>query len=215
MPTYARLPIVQRIDLADRALRALVQDDEMTARMGLRGFKKPRLEEGRALIEAVRTSRRAQDSELGEQLDATDDAGDAWEAVRKPYMKEVTFAREALAGDRGALEDLGLTGRRARARAEAIDQAHNFYASALKRADLADRLGGVGITAETLAEGLARVEAVRETRGDQQDETADATQATASKDKQLEALDQWAGSFVRTARAEFADEPERLKRLGL
>ncbi|HEX9950572.1 MAG TPA: hypothetical protein VGB53_02295 [Rubricoccaceae bacterium] len=215
MPSYVRLPIVERLDLVDRALRALVQDGEMMARLALRGFKKKRLDEGRALLDAVRTARRTQDSELGEQFDATDDAGAAWTAVRKPYMAEVTFAREALAGDRGALEDLGLLGRRARTRAAAIDQAHNFYASAMKRPDLAERLDGVGITAETLAAGLARVEALAEARGDQQGETADATHATVSKDTQLEALDTWAGSFVRTARAEFADEPERLDRLGL
>ena len=132
--------------------------------------------------------------------------------TRTVVTRRVKAKRPPPAGDRGAPEDLGLLGRRERSRVLGIDQARNFYASALARPNLAERLGGVGITPETLAAGLARVEAVAETRGDRQGETADATRATASKDTRRDALDRWAGSV---ARAEFGDEPERLDRLGL
>ena len=215
MPSYVRLPAAQKLDLIDRALTALARDGKMLARMAVRGFKQARLDEGRALVDAVRLDRRAQDRELGEQFDATDDAGDAWEAARKPYRREVTFAREALAGDRGALEDLGLLGRRERSRVGAMDQAHNFYSSALDRPDLAKRLDNVGLDRAVLEAGLARVEAVAETRGDQQDERTDADAASKAKQKARKALDDWMVPFLETARTEFSDDPEELGRLGL
>lgn len=215
MPSYTRLTELGKMDMADRALRALATDDAMLARMALRGFPQDRLDEGRALVEAVRRGRRTQDSELGEQFDATDDAGDAWLAAKKPYVKEVKFAKTALADDRGALEDLGLLERRRIGRVPAMDQAHNFYSSALARPDLTKRLGAVGLDRATLEAGLARVEAVAETRGEQQGEHADATRATKAKRKAKTALDGWMGPFLETARAEFSDDPEELDRLGL
>ncbi len=168
-----------------------------------------------ALVEAVRTGRRTQDRELGEQFGATDEAGDAWLDAKKPYLKEVRFAKAALAGDRDALEDLGLLERRRIGRVQAMDQAHNFYSSALARPDLSKRLDATGLDRAVLEAGLARVEAVAETRGDQQGERADATRATKAKGKAKKALDKWMVPFLDVARAEFSDDPEELDRLGL
>ncbi|HEX9951733.1 MAG TPA: hypothetical protein VGB53_08190 [Rubricoccaceae bacterium] len=117
------------------------------------------------------------------------------------------------AGDRGALEDLGLLERRRAGRVQAMDQAHNFYSSALARPDLATQLDAVGQDKATLQAGLARVEAVAETRGEQQGERADAKQATAAKRKAKQALDTWMVPFLEKARTEFSDVPEA--RLGL
>lgn len=213
MPAYSRLQEVDRIDMADRGLRALAADGEMLARMGTRGYKEARLDAGRALVEAARGGRRTQDAESGEKLGATDDAVDAWVAAKKPYFKEVRFAKQALRGDRDALEDLGLLDPRRRSRVAAMDQAHNFYASALARKDA--RLDGVGLDEAALAAGLARVEAVAATRGRQQAEREDAKTATRKKSEAVGDLDTWMAPFLETARAEFAEEPERLAILGL
>ena len=66
---------------------------------------------------------------------------------------------------------------------------------------VAGRRGAAGLDRAALEAGLARVEAVAETRGEQQDERADAKQATAAKRKARTALDTWMVPFLDVARA--------------
>jgi hypothetical protein len=215
MAIYSELTQVERVNFADRALTNLLSDAEMTARMAVRGYKPPKVADGRARVTAAREEHRGQDREKGEQLGATDAVAAAWIEARRTYMTEVKLARVELAEDRGALHDLGLLGPRKRALDAALDQAHNFYISALANRDLMTKLEGIGIEGRTLQEGQARVEAVMQARATQLAETEGAQSATGKKGKALTALDKWMGPFIKVARVEFADEPQRLERLGI
>lgn len=213
MSHYHDLEAVERVDMVERALDNLETDADMLARMDAQGYDDAERARARDLVKAARKETRAQDREYGEQYDATDDVADGWTLARPPYMRRVKLARLKLKGERGMWADLGLDEKRKRKLGPALDQAVNFYTSALARPEVLAKLKG--IPKADLEAGLAQMEAVYRARSTQQGETGDARTATKEKRKALMALDEWAPVFFGTAREEFADEPERLARLGL
>jgi len=215
MPIYSDLPDVERMALAELALNNAKGDPDTLAVLTNFGYPEARIDEGLALVTAAQNAHRTQDQQRGEQFAATDALEAQREAVYERYMRHVKLARVALADDRGAQEDLGLDGVRSRDLEGWIDQARNFYTSALATPAVLSALAPYGMTAPALTTARAEVEAVEEARRTTREEREDAQSATVSRRAALDALDAYMSDFIKVARVAFADDPQRLERLGL
>lgn len=215
MTPYSNLPQTERLAHAALALNNAKDLPDLLADLSLQGYGEEKLDEGLALLATAQTAVPTQDREYGEQLDASDELTAEAQAARKVYMRHAKLARTVLEDDRGLLEDLGLRGRRKRSLVGWLDQARNFYTSALAKPEILARLDAIKITEPMLTDTLAAVEAVEEQRRTAREEREDSQSATVAKDKAMEPLDKWMGKSFKVARVVFEDEPQKLEALGL
>lgn len=215
MPAYSNKSQTVRLAHAELALNNAKNLPDLLADLALQGYGEEKLDEGLALLATAQTAVRTQDREYGEQLDASDRLTAEAKAARKVYMRHVKLARTVLEDDRGLLEDLGLRGRRKRSLVGWLDQARNFYTSALAKPEILARLDAVKITEPMLTDTLAAVEEVETQRRTAREEREDSQSATVAKDRAMEPLDTWMGTFFTVARVVFEDEPQKLEALGL
>lgn len=215
MTPYSNKPQTERLAHAELALNNAKDLPDILADLSLQGYDEPKLDEGLALLDTAQTAVRTQDREHGEQLDATDDLSAEAKAARKLYMRHVKLARVVLVDDRGLQEDLGLRGRRKRSLVGWLDQARNFYSSALAKPEILAKLDAVKITEPVLTDALAAMEAVEEQRRKAREEREDSQSATVAKEEAMAPLDTWMGQFFKVARVVFEDEPQKLEALGL
>lgn len=173
------------------------------------------LAEGLALVAEAAKAHRDVDREHAEQYDATDDLTEEREATYKAYMVHVGMARVAFEGERGILEDLGLDGPRAKALAGWLDQAHNFYSSALERPELHAKLAQYRVPEAALTAGLEAVERVQRAQQTQLGEIAGAQGSTEGRRDALEELDAFMPPFIKVCRLVFRDDPQMLEGLGI
>ena len=215
MTQYQRQSQTERLAHAGLALNNAKDLPDILADLSLQGYDEEKLDEGLALLATAQEAVRTQDREYGEQLDASDELTAEAKDARKLYMRHAKLARTVLDGDRGLLEDLGLRGRRKRSLVGWLDQARNFYTSALAKPEILAKLDAIKITEPMLTDGLAAMEAVEEQRRTAREEREDSQSATVAKDKAMAPLDTWMGKFFKVARVVFEDEPQKLEALGL
>ncbi len=215
MPTYSKLTIVDRLDKAELALTNATTDAEMAANLAQVKYTAAEMAAGRALLVAARLAHRDVDAEAGEALTATAALTAAHGTTHKAYMKHAKLARAEFEGAAGILEDLGLRGDRAGDQAGWVDQARNFYLSLLAQPALLARMDPYGMDAPALNAGRAAVEAVQAARGAAASEREGSQSATTARRLAMAALDKWMGKFIKVARVVFADQPQRLERLGI
>lgn len=215
MTPYSNKPQTERLAHAELALNNAKDLPDLLADLSLSGYDEVKLDEGLALLDTAQEAVRTQDREYGEQLDASDELSAEAKEARKLYMRHVKLARVVLEDDRGLQEDLGLRGRRKRSLVGWLDQARNFYSSALAKPEILDKLDAIKITEPDLTDALAVIEEVEKQRRAARDEREDSQSATWAKDKAMEPLDKWMGKFFKVARVVFEDEPQKLEALGL
>ncbi len=173
------------------------------------------LAEGLALVVAAEKAHRDVDRELGEQLDATDDLTEEKEATYRTYMGHAGMARVAFEDERGILEDLGLDGPRKDDLAGWLDQAHNFYSSALERPELHAKLAQYRVPEAALTAGMEAVERVQKAQQTQLGEIAGAEGSTAGRRDAMEEVDDFMPPFIKVCRIVFRDDPQMLEGLGI
>lgn len=212
---YSDKPQTERLAHAELALNNAKNLPDILADLSLQGYNEAKLDEGLALLAAAQDAVRAQDREYGEQLDASDELTDEAKDARRLYMRHVKLARVVLEDDRGLQEDLGLRGRRKRSLVGWLDQARNFYTSALAKPEILAKLDTIKITEPVLTDTLDVIEEVEKQRRKAREEREDSQSATVEKDKALVKLDPWMGKFFKVARVVFEDEPQKLEALGL
>lgn len=179
------------------------------------GYTSERLQIGKTLYEAAAAAQRQQTQEYGEQIGATATLERSREAARKTYNRLIKVARAVLDDNPGALQELGLTGRRKQSLSGWLAQAEQFYRNALNNTTLLTTLGDYGITAAKLEAGLAEIQTVRNNKLIQETEKGEAQNATKVRDAAFEDLDTWLSRYLEIATAALEDQPQLLESLGL
>ena len=214
MPAYLTQPIPDRLAAVDLAVRNALAEPDLLAALTPWSYDAVKLGAGQALHDAALALHLDADRERGEAVSATAALHDARDAAHTTYMQHVKVARVALT-DPGLQRDLGLDGPREKALLGWLDQARNFYRSALAKPDVVTALTPFGMDAITLQAGADAVDAVYTVRNAREDESGEAQTSTEQRDAALAAMDRWMGDFLRVARVAFEDEPQQLERLGV
>ncbi len=177
------------------------------------GYTAERLDQGLALLAETEALIQKQIREYGESYAATQALTDAWAAADAVYIKTLKVARIAFGDEPGSGAALKLSGLRKQTVTGWLDQASTFYANL--NAGFGDRLARFGYTPAKLAAEAALVEGVRQTLQAQAKESGEAQQATVVRDAKVAEFDTWVSELRAIARVAFADEPQKLEKLGI
>jgi len=198
--SYSNLSIDGKLAASQLALANAVSNAEIGALLALFGYDAARIAQGQALYDAAQASQVAQKQEYGEQYAASQSFETAWQTANQTYAQLVKIARVAFNNDPNAATALGIAGRRKPTYSGWLEQSQQFYLTALANAGFQTEMARFGVTLQKLQDGKALVDAVVAAKQAQGTETAEAQQATKTRDAALEALDAWMSDFIAIAR---------------
>lgn len=184
-------------------------DKEIMSRLSAYGFDETDIGTGLDLMIAAEDAAQTQETEYGQQYQATENFEKGREAAEEVYGDSLLIARRMFKDDPAAESTLKLGGRRKRAVAEWLNQARAFYKGLLNNPDWLAKMRGY--TDERLRQELALVDQVEELDRVQEKETGEARGATDTRDKAVDAADQWWDDFVPYATVALKDLPEKQK----
>ena len=179
------------------------------------GYGTERLNQGKALYNALAAAQLEKSSESGEQISASEAVQAQWEMAKKSYMRLVKVARVALKKEGGAIAQLALSGKRKESLSGWLSQANQFYQNALSSPAILKALKEFGITDKKLKAGLKEIEAVEAANLVQEKEKGEAQAATKRRDAALDAMQDWLSDYLAIAKVALEEEPQLLEGLGV
>lgn len=179
------------------------------------GYSTERLNQGKALYNALAAAQLEKSSESGEQISASEAVQAQWDIAKKSYMRLVKVARVALKKEGGAIAQLALSGKRKESLSGWLSQANQFYQNALSSPAILKALKEFGITDKKLKAGLKEVEAVEAANLAQEKEKGEAQAATQKRDAALDAMQDWLSDYLAIAKVALEEEPQLLEGLGV
>ena len=210
-----------RLSLADLASRARTTavnaraDAEIAPILAPYGYDDDRLAAVLALVEEVEARMAAQAVEYGEQYAATSAADAARADLDALFSRHRQLARLACGRDTDGHRTLGLDGPLPKDDATRLARADTFYRVLQSSPALAAAVAPYNVGSAALADGRARVEAVRVAVAEQAKEVGDAQRATRVRDDAAEQLRAAYRDLVAVAKLALADTPQMRERLGL
>ncbi|MEL6606049.1 MAG: hypothetical protein AAFP20_22785, partial [Cyanobacteria bacterium J06614_10] len=171
------------------------------------GYSTERLNQGKALYNALAAAQLEKSSESGEQISASEAVQAQWDIAKKSYMRLVKVARVALKKEGGAISQLALSGKRKESLSGWLSQANQFYQNALSSPAILKALKEFGITDKKLKAGLKEVEAVEVANLAQEKEKGEAQAATQKRDAALDAMQDWLSDYLAIAKVALEEEP--------
>jgi hypothetical protein len=212
---------IHQESLADflRRMQVLLDNIEGNAtiatNMGLFGYDAVRLQEGRALLDALNAADKVQVKEYAEQYAATQAVMQAWEQTDQQYGLHRALAKRVFKGDVHADRALLLNEKKSRKRAIWLRQAGLFYDSLLASPDWVLAMGKFGQTQAGFEAAQTAVSSVRSLDGVQQDETGEAQKATLTRDEAWAEARVWVVTATEVAHFALTDDPQLLESLGV
>ena len=198
--SFSKQSIDTKLAVAQLALSNATANPEISALLAGFGYDAARIAVGQALYETALAAHVSQQQEYGEQYEATQSFDTAWSAANQTYTQLVKIARVAFKGNPNAVTALGIAGKRKPSYSGWLDQAQQFYLTALDNTVFQTALSGYGVTLEKLQAGKALVDAVVTAKQSKESETGEAQQATKTRDAALDSLDDWMSDFIAIAR---------------
>ncbi|MGD1863446.1 MAG: hypothetical protein ACFB0D_02720 [Phormidesmis sp.] len=179
------------------------------------GYDTKRLNQGKALYNALAAAQLEKSSESGEQISASEAVQAQWETAKKSYLRLVKVARVALKKEGGAISQLALSGKRKESLSGWLSQANQFYQNALSSPAILKALKEFGITDKKLTAGLQEIKAVETANLAQEKEKGEAQAATQKRDAALDAMQDWLSDYRAIAKVALEEEPQLLEGLGV
>jgi hypothetical protein len=146
---------------------------------------------------------------LKKQLDA------AFKAVYGEYSGHIYRLRKELILDQEATKLLVLDGERDRSRSGFIEMSTHFYTTALKDADVFNRIQGFGFTPEKLQSGLDGVEAFAVLNSQYERLKGECQRLLVERDEAFKDLKRWMAAFIATCRVAYKDNLQTLEEVGI
>jgi len=193
-------------------------DAEIAALMQARGFPKERVDEGLALVRAVRAGQQARQSELGNQKQATAAFKDAFAAASSAYADFRETARAHFKNAKtspSAWQALGLAGSAPQDTQGFINAAYATFDNALASKEILGALTPYGYDSKKITQARAAVAAAEAANQAQERAKGAALRTTAEQDQAHEAAKAWMSAFKRIARRALQKRPDLLTKLGM
>lgn len=212
MPRLSLAELVSRARTVAGNARA---DADIAPLLAAYGYDDARLATVLALVDEVEARMAAQAREYGEQYAATGALDTARADLDALFSRHRQLARLAHARGTDGYRALGLDGNLPKDDATRLALADTFYRVLQSSPALAAAVAPYNLGPAALADGLARVEAVRAAVATQAKETGDAQRATRVRDDAAEQLRAAHADLTTVARLALADVPQLRERLGL
>ncbi len=207
--------INEYLESVHTALSNLQTDTELSTPMTAFGYNAAKVSSVMALYNAVQAAHFAQITEYGQQYGATAAYETAREAAHTAYARHLTLARIVYKNNVNRLHQLGLQGDRLRTHFGWKGQADQFYAAALTEAAIQADLSAFGVTLTALQDAKASIDAADEAWHIQKKESGEAQEATELRDEALDKLQDAYSDLITVARVAFADDAQKLERMGI
>ncbi len=151
------------------------------------------------------------------KLKATTVLGNKLKKAKKPYMEFLQIARLVFKNNPGAIQILGLKGRRSPDLASWLDEARQFYTNALSEPKILEQLCGYGIDKKRLEAGKKLLEEVEQAAADQERKKGKLLQATLDRKQAFKEMDQTVSIIKRLATLGLLKGPREqlLEQLGI
>lgn len=173
------------------------------------------VDEGKTLLADARAKIREQDTELGEQKEATASRNALWKSLRATYRDDRDAARDAFGKDDAARTALSLGEVIPGSVVPWAEQASRFYAALVASPAYVAGMEGEAVEQPDLAEMQASVAELVRLASEQVRESGEASLASQRQREALTALDGWYGLARRRARRLLRGEPRLLEALGV
>lgn len=204
-----------RLDAIHTGLSNLQSDTDLNGPMDGAGYPTARISQLLALHDAAFAAHLQQKTEYAEQFGATEAYNTAWANAHTVYIRHVTLARVAFKKNMTRFVQLGLQGSRKESFSGWMSQARQFYHAAVSDPAIQADLTAVGISPAALLKAQALVHAADAAAHTQQKEKGEAQEATLARDALLDQLFEEWSDFVTIARVVFADDTQKLERMGI
>ncbi len=178
------------------------------------GYDEARYEEGRNLRTAVETLFRKYLEKRQERIGKYAELMQAFRQVTAVYMGHVKRLRKELPGEPETYAELGLAGERDRTIAGIIEQAINFYNTALKPETLT-KIQRFGFTAVKLETDLSDINKYQSVRAAYEQLKGECQSLVEERDKAFKKLRAWVGAFIATCKVVFAGSLQTLEEVGI
>ena len=192
-------------------LDALDTDAELAALMAKRGFKEPKLAQGRTLLTTLKTAFQARQVALGTQGEKATASETEEKAARAKYADFRTTVRTAFT-DADTRKALGVSGLVPVDTEKFLTLAEAGYNAATQDAYVGP-LAELGFDGDEQAASLATLTAFRATRTTHQAAIAAAKAATKERDDAYKLALKWNSALNRMAKIALRERPDLLARL--
>ena len=190
-------------------------DDTIKAHFEEVGITPQKLTDVQLILSNTRALNQQQKVKYGE-LFAAQDAFDAkLKETKKTYMRHVKTARIAAKDDRATFQKLGVDGRRERQFSLWVEQAKQFYTTALNDVTMQAILANNALTVEKLEAGKQLVEASEAAFQVLLSRRGDSHLSTVFRNESWEGLENSYSDYRKLARVALADKPQLLEKLGI
>ena len=207
--------IDQYLESVHTALTNLQSDTELSTPLGDFGYNTAKITGLFTLYNTANAAHLAQKTEYAEQFGATAAYSTARQVAHTAYIRHLTLARVVYKNNVTRTHQLGLQGDRKNSYAGWKAQADQFYAAAIAETAIQTDLSAVGITLASLQSAKALVDAADGAWHSQKKETGEAQEATQARDEALDKLQDAFSDLITVARVAFADDGQKLERMGI
>ncbi len=206
---------IRFLEKANGALVNVLANSEIASLMSEFTYNAEKIMEGEALLAETQAAWKSNKQEGDEMSAAYSVYNGKMEELETRYSLDRRKAKTVFRKDDEVMKQLLLKGRIPGAYDKFMTVCSTLYSEAGENADLLAKLARMKITAETMAEGAAHVEEVRDARNTYQNERSESEQATLVKDAAMAKLDDWMDDFYAVAKIALDDQPQYLEALGI
>lgn len=204
--------IYDELDYYRMIISGALANPDILRKLATLGYDRKAIVAGQQLLTKMQAQQQERETGENRQKAGTRQVRQARQEAHARYMAHLKLARLIVPSDSQAWNDMKLGGRRRKDMAGWMMQTQAFYQYAPA---VADRLARRGITTAELAQAQAMVEAVAETRVEQNRRRGTKQVAKVRRDEERMAVQQWMSKFIRAARFAFADDKQQLEVLGI
>ncbi|WP_395138108.1 hypothetical protein [Armatimonas sp.] len=216
MGSRRKTAVAKQIMRARLMIDGTINNPDIQEAATLFGYPAARIQEGKALLDAVQAKRGSAESRRTVKKTATGTVQSATNVVYQLMTPLTGIARAVLVGDHIALGALGLDrGPLPRSRAGLLDAGRRFLNSLSTDSALATRLAVFGLSATKRSDLQAALTALEQAQSTQAGAKGAAEDATPAVQEALDALNAWVMQYRKLARIALKAHPQLLEKLGM
>ncbi|MCG8412357.1 MAG: hypothetical protein MI739_13850 [Bacteroidales bacterium] len=188
---------------------------DVYSKLSLFGFTNEKLATDRLFVDEAKKCVLNFQREYGESDSAYQAMSDTKKLCHNVYMTHVRIARVALRDEKAGWTELAIDGRRKYSIADYLIQADTFYINLLANDNFKQKMAVFGQTEESLTEGKALVEKLKQAYAKYKKEKGEAEKSTELKLKAADKLADWYSCFRKIAKVALNNDPQMLETLGI
>jgi hypothetical protein len=208
------IPFEKNLHFIKTALENSLSDESVKAELSKFGYTEEKIKEGKKLFTEAEALAFSQKKEYSEQIKATKNFNDAWDAAREMYYVASKTAQVAFKNNPDAKKLLGLDAERKQSISGWLSQTNLFYSNLISSNDLINEISKYGYSKEKLESKFKVCENVSSLNIIQAKESGEAQDSTKVRDDKIDELFSWISDFKKIAKLALRAHPQWLEKIG-